>query len=287
MESYAVGSPIYQDHWEDWGCGGTCAIMSSDAQAHSGAKSGFVIPNVDPDYTDAVLNLGNKIYGQWGFSFYMYVPAGKTAYFNLQGVVPVTSGNWIIGNIFFNKDAADPGNGFLDWSTSDTEDDSYFTYPEDQWFQVIFNFDISAGINAATFSMYVDGNEAVAPGTPLADGAGTYPPGLGGVDFYSIDGNNEYYIDDVFYKDEFIEVGVEDLTAKGFEYYPNPVQDELVIKANQNIDAVNITNVLGQTVYSAKNLNTFNTIDTSNLKSGMYFVSVQIGDSEGTVKIMK
>jgi hypothetical protein len=42
METYTVGQPIFQDHWTDWGCGGGagCAIMSTDAQARSGSKSG-------------------------------------------------------------------------------------------------------------------------------------------------------------------------------------------------------------------------------------------------------
>ncbi len=295
FEDYPCDTRVYQETgwWSGWDCGGACAIWVDCSIAHSGTHSGLVTPYVsDDDYVDAILSMGNKIFGQWILGFWMYVPAGKEAYFNLQGITPVDTGNWIIGNIFFNKDGANPGDAYIDWSTSDTSDDTHFTYPEDQWFRVIFNFDITTGINAATFAMYIDDNQVVDPGTPLADGNGTYPPGLGGMEFFSISANNTYYIDDIFFGDPdsgdpFPSGTADALTAKGFEYYPNPVQDELVIKAKQNIDAVNITDVLGQTVYYAKNLNTFNTIDTSHLKSGMYFVSVQIGDSEGTVKIMK
>ena len=73
----------------------------------------------------------------------MYIPAGKTAYYNLQGTVPIGSGEWIVGNIFFNQDGANPGGGSIDDSALGAVD---FTYPEGQWFPVVMNFDISAGI---------------------------------------------------------------------------------------------------------------------------------------------
>ena len=105
MESYTAGQPIYQDWWTDWGCGGTCAILSSADQAYDGGLSGYV---PDDGSTDGVLDLGNKIFGEWGLEFYMYVPSGKEAYWNLQGTVPIGSGEWIVGNIFFNQDTTNP-----------------------------------------------------------------------------------------------------------------------------------------------------------------------------------
>lgn len=288
FESYAAGSPISGAHWTDWGCGGGagCAIMCSVDQAHSGAQSG----NIPSDgSTDAVLDLGNKIFGTWGLSFWMYVPSNQEAYFNFQGVVPIGAGEWIVGNIFFNEALGNPGQGYIDWSTSDTADDTYFSFPHDQWFQVITNVDISTGISTATWQFYVDGVEVIAAGTPFADGAGTYPTSYGGIDFFSISTDNNYYLDDVLYQDEFLapDVSVQDLENKGFSAYPNPVTDQLNLRANEMINSVSISNILGQEVYRAEINSLHNSIDFSEFKNGTYFVSVKIGDTEGTVKVLK
>ena len=64
MESYTPGEPIFVNWWTDWGCGGGpgCAMMSSDAQAYTGNQSGFIPGD---GTTDAVLDLENKIFGEW------------------------------------------------------------------------------------------------------------------------------------------------------------------------------------------------------------------------------
>ncbi|MFT5249159.1 MAG: hypothetical protein ACI93P_000882 [bacterium] len=36
----------------------------------------------------AVLDLGNKIFGEWGIEFWVYIPSGKEAVMSLQGTVP-------------------------------------------------------------------------------------------------------------------------------------------------------------------------------------------------------
>jgi len=288
MESYTVGQPIFQDHWTDWGCGGGagCAIMSSDAQALSGAKSGL-IPN--DGTTDAVLDLGNKIFGEWGLAFYMYVPSGAEGYFNLQGEVPIGAGEWIVGNIFFNQDLATPGEGLIDNSALGAVT---FNFPHDQWFPIVMNWDITSGISAATWQMNVNGVDAIPEGTAFTDGAATVPTSLGGIDFFSITTSNEFYLDDVFYIDEFLDfedynLGVASLDAKGFSAYPNPVNNILNLRANEAITSVAIYNVLGQQVYasSVDALNT--TVDMSRFDNGAYFVKVNIGGTEGTVKVLK
>ncbi len=66
---------------------------------------------VGGDGVDPVLDLGNKIFGQWGLEFWMYIPTDKEAYMNIQGQTPIGSGEWVIGNWFFNQDGANPGVG--------------------------------------------------------------------------------------------------------------------------------------------------------------------------------
>ena len=113
MESYTDGEPISVDHWTDWNCGGGvgCAIMSSSFQSFSGDSSGLIPGD---GTTNAVLNLGNKIFGHWCLRFYMYVPSGKEASFNLQGTVPVSDGESIVGNFYFNENNNNHGVGHIE-----------------------------------------------------------------------------------------------------------------------------------------------------------------------------
>ena len=69
IENYATGSPVNGGPWLEWVAGigyGT----SSDAYALSGTQSMLV----GGDGVDPVLDLGNKIFGQWGLEFWMYIP---------------------------------------------------------------------------------------------------------------------------------------------------------------------------------------------------------------------
>ena len=80
---------------------------------------------------------------------------------------------------------------------------------------------------------------------------------------------------------------VEDLLAQGFSYYPNPVSDALNMKANTAINTVSILNLLGQEVLNVTPNQLQSSIDFSNLNSGVYLVKVQIGNTNGTFKIVK
>lgn len=283
MESYTDGQPIIGGWWTDWGCGGGpgCAIMSSSAQAQGGGLSGLIPGD---GTTDAVLDLGNKIFGSWGLDMWMYIPGGKEGYFNLQGTVPIGAGEWIVGNIYFNQDNGAPGVGLIDDSALGGVN---FNFPHDQWFRIVMNVDINAGIGASTWEFWVDGSEVIPAGTAFTDNAGTYPTSLGGIDFFSGNTNHEFYMDTFTYQDSFIPLGIADLEAKGFSAYPNPVSNILNVRANEAISSVSIYNILGQEVYNAKLNAVSSTIDMSSYASGAYFVKVNIGGTEGIVKIVK
>ncbi len=80
---------------------------------------------------------------------------------------------------------------------------------------------------------------------------------------------------------------VEDLEAHGFSYYPNPVNDVLNLSANTAIDQVEILNLLGQKVFVDTPKALQQSVDFSDLQSGIYLVKVAIDGSEGTFKIVK
>jgi hypothetical protein len=193
METCTFDGEIVQlNHWTDWGCGGGpgCEIVCSSEQAHSGDWSGLI---PDDGTTNAILDLGNMIFGYVSISFWMYIPTGREAYWNLQGEVPVDTGEWIVGNIFFNQDLANPGIGLID----DTAlGEVSFNFPPDQWFKIAMNFNILAGLPTATWNMCVNGLEVIPSGTAFTDNAGVIPTSLGGIEFFSISSNNYYYVDD-------------------------------------------------------------------------------------------
>ncbi len=103
MESYTDGEPINQGHWTDADCGGGegCSILTTSNRSRSGDLSGLI---ENDETTKAVLDLGNKIFGEWGLSFWVFIPEGKEAVMSLQGTVPFEEGNSIVGDFTFNKD---------------------------------------------------------------------------------------------------------------------------------------------------------------------------------------
>jgi hypothetical protein len=276
LESWAPsGTPVFGGHWTSWGNSTADAGVSSDAYAHSGGISYYVDGG---GVVDGVLDMGNKIFGDFYLSFWAYVPSAKSGYYNVQAGVPVIP-SWC-GEFYFNRDNTNPGGGEVVGFNPFT-----FTFPHDAWFLVEMHWDITAGLSLATWDMDVDGVNVVPPGTAFVDTNGDTPAALGGLDIYSAHSSNEFYMDDVLYSDG--PAGIEDLAAKGFQAYPNPVTNVLNLNAKEAISSVSVYNVLGQEVYAAKVNALSTTIDTSSFTSGAYFVKVNVAGTEGIVKILK
>lgn len=72
-----------------------------------------------------------------------------------------------------------------------------------------------------------------------------------------------------------------------FTYFPNPVKNELSLKAQSNIQNISVFNMLGQEVLrSAPNALETN-MDMNGLAQGAYFVQVTINNATETVRILK
>lgn len=278
---YPNGIPLSSTWWDCTPFGG-CPLIVGPNAGHNSDYAGYIPGDTA---TDAILNLGNKIFGPWGIEFYMYVPSGKEAYFNLQGVIPVTSGEWIVGNINFNEALGAPGVGVIDWATLDPTDDTYFNFPHDEWFLIVMNIDISAGIGAATWQMYVNGIEAVQAGTPFADGNGNSPTSLGGIDFFSISSDNSFYLDDfLYFEGTGVIAGIEENTAPSFSIYPNPAQDRLHIVFEEEISEIRIYDLNGRLLTEGISEKT---IDVSKFLRGVYFMELTSGSSKSVQKFIK
>ncbi len=72
-----------------------------------------------------------------------------------------------------------------------------------------------------------------------------------------------------------------------FSYFPNPVNNNLTLTAQKDINNIAVYNMLGQEVLRTAP-NTMNTeVNMSNLQTGAYFVKVTIGNTTETVRVIK
>ena len=286
MESYGGGNaPILGAQWGSWDGSAGPALLSSGTQAQSGALSGYI--DDDPVAgVDALMLFGDQIFGSWGVKFSLYVPAGKEGYFNMQGQ-EAPGIQYVVGNIYLNRDGLNAGMGEI---TDAASGSVTWAYPEGMWFDVVINFDFNSGASASKWAVWVNNVNVIPEWSDYSSSGGVFAQALGSIDLYSISTNNEMYIDDVefinaYYPDPTL--GVADLEAKGFSAYPNPVKNVLNLQANEEITSAVVFNVLGQEVYNA-NINALNaTIDMASFASGAYFVKVNVGGTEGIVKVLK
>ncbi|MBU2940616.1 T9SS type A sorting domain-containing protein [Lacinutrix sp. C3R15] len=72
-----------------------------------------------------------------------------------------------------------------------------------------------------------------------------------------------------------------------FSYYPNPVNDNLTLKAQKDIENIAVYNMLGQEVLRTAPNTVSTDVDMSNLQAGAYFVKVTIGTTTETVRVIK
>ncbi|MEM5563701.1 T9SS type A sorting domain-containing protein [Psychroserpens sp. AS72] len=74
---------------------------------------------------------------------------------------------------------------------------------------------------------------------------------------------------------------------QAFNYYPNPVKNELVLEAQHTIDNVRVFNLLGQLVIAETPNVASKNINMAQLQTGAYFVEVTIGNTTKTIRIIK
>ena len=87
------------------------------------------------------------------------------------------------------------------------------------------------------------------------------------------------------YSTEFTNLlDVQSFESANISVYPNPVKDQLIINSDQTILDVKIYSILGSEVFSGKGINNIN---VSNLKSGVYLVSITTENGQYARKIIK
>ena len=76
-------------------------------------------------------------------------------------------------------------------------------------------------------------------------------------------------------------------TMANLQCYPNPVKNILTLSNTSDITNVTVYNTLGQQVLQIKRNNSEVNTDLSALTNGVYFVKIQSGDGQKTIRIIK
>jgi endo-1,4-beta-D-glucanase Y len=82
-------------------------------------------------------------------------------------------------------------------------------------------------------------------------------------------------------------LGLADHNFENLNAYPNPANAVYNISNNSPIDKVEISNIVGQNIFSQKYSTTAVTIDFSNFKNGVYMVTIHSEGKEITSKVIK
>lgn len=84
---------------------------------------------------------------------------------------------------------------------------------------------------------------------------------------------------------DFAPVGLNENNMVATQVYPNPATENVTVKAEAEINRVMITNIAGQVVYTAAVNAAQTTINTNNLNSGLYFVTIETAQGNSIVKM--
>ncbi|PQJ78702.1 T9SS type A sorting domain-containing protein [Polaribacter porphyrae] len=108
------------------------------------------------------------------------------------------------------------------------------------------------------------------------------------VDKYNQSGDNGgfLYLDNIVLTKN-VPLSIENNELLGFSMYPNPTNNVLNISAKGAIQNAEIFNVLGKRVKSFNVNDTKETLDVSDLASGIYLVKYAVDGSTGTAKFIK
>ena len=97
----------------------------------------------------------------------------------------------------------------------------------------------------------------------------------------------ETYGADAFEQVPACTLGVGQYGLDTVQVYPNPVSDELYVKAKNRLASVTVYDLLGKKLLSVEPNALTEKIDLSGFDSGLYLVRVAIGNQIQTYKVLK
>lgn len=213
-------------------------------------------------------------------------PNGKSARINLWQAVDQ---EWLISPIF-DLTGAGPYYLNMDVALTPFSGSAATSFGSDDEVQVLITSDGgTTWVNLLTYNL------ANQPGTsreatPEVD-LSSYAGNNVQIAIWATDGTVDDAEDNNFYVDNFqvttSSLGIEDVAFNGFKYFPNPVNGTLSLRAQDNIQAASVYNMLGQEVLRTTPNGLQDELDMSGLNTGAYFLKVRINDVEQNFRIIK
>lgn len=202
--------------------------------------------------------------GQWLYSNYIYVPSGKSGYFNVQSD-PVPGQEWVI-ELYFDEG----GTGSFAGGSTET-----FSYAPDTWIFVEVNFDLNSDLAQVFFD-----------GELMVEFANEFT--IGGVDYYGSDtgGAPGAYFDDVCFGPGMVITGIDETAPVTTRIYPNPATDVVYITSGQTITSVQIFNYAGRLVANEATNSESCRINTRQYAPGLYIFRIQTAEGFTTQRVV-
>jgi hypothetical protein len=282
FESYANG-PYYGGHWSNWSqsSGATSEhIIVSEDRAFTGTKSGFI---GDSGNQDALLVFPMMTSGVHSFEFKIFIPEGRTGYYNFQNTLANLGidGNWgnqiHLGTTLDSAPIVTPGVGRI----TGTEFFYEFTYPENEWFTVTHVIDL----DELVVRFYINDVEIETFGNPIG-----YPGdnlSIEAMDFYSHTNNNWYYVDDIVVMHGDITMATNDVTkGSTINVAPTLAKDFVTVSSKDVIKNVSVFNMNGQQVVNMAGKGTNMQLNVSHLPAGTYVVKTTTDKETKATKIV-
>lgn len=82
-------------------------------------------------------------------------------------------------------------------------------------------------------------------------------------------------------------IGIAELELEGFSFYPNPAKDHITLKAESQIESIQMFNIIGQRVLDVQVGANETQINLTNLAPGMHLMKVTVNGQTGTYRVIK
>ena len=186
FDSYIVAQQLSCQNPTDWKtwtnnpCNAIEDAYVSNSYSYSGSNSVLIV-----QANDMVNEIGTPLNsGLAEINFRVYIPSGKSGYFNTLANFDPPNYSWAM-QAFFNT----PGTGTLDAGGANA---ATFSYPQDQWFLVRVVADLQTDLGY----FYIDGTLIHTWQWTLGAFGGTIPKQIDATDFYGNAATDEMYVDD-------------------------------------------------------------------------------------------
>jgi len=195
-QQVACQDPVNWTTWNTTPCDPVTDAYVSSNYSYSPSNSAVIVQD-----NDLVKPLGDKTAGQWFINMMVYVPSGKSGYFNTLAVfTPPSTFDWAM-EVYFDIG----GGGRV---TNVPGAPVAFTYPVGSWFSVDLAIDF--GMTPTHADLVINGTSVLSWDWTQA---GTVTDQLAANDFFGATVNDEMYFDNYYFSDQPIPVELTSFSA--------------------------------------------------------------------------